>query len=229
MTNLSSLHNNSSTHALILFLVAIQPILVIADDATTTANNTNQQLAPVPVQETTIPSATNSGNTTQASESPLDQAAPQNQPPSQSSETSASNIDSSNIARAQFTSAIDNREPTDNIATLSNNSRKIYFFTELNNLEGKTITHRWEYEGKTMAEIKFNIGGNRWRVYSVKAIKPEWTGAWTVSILDDKGQTIKTNQMEVVAEDASSASNSNDAMPGDSTSNDAASGDAEKE
>jgi len=107
---------------------------------------------------------------------------------------------SNNISRAQFTTAVVGHEPADNIVTLSNNNDRIYFFTELANLKGSTITHRWEYDGKIMAEVNFNIGGNRWRVYSSKSIKPEWTGTWTVAILDENGQIIKQDQIEIVSE-----------------------------
>lgn len=94
------------------------------------------------------------------------------------------------VARAVFTSNIQNHEPTDNITSLNNNRNKIYFFSELTGLSGQTVTHRWQYQGKTMAEIKFNVGGPRWRVWSSKTLLPQWTGEWHVSIIDGSGNEV---------------------------------------
>ncbi|MDH5765936.1 MAG: DUF2914 domain-containing protein [Gammaproteobacteria bacterium] len=94
------------------------------------------------------------------------------------------------VARSVFTSAVDNREPADQIGQLSNDNGLIYFFTELQGMEGRTITHRWEKDGEIKAEVSFNVGGNRWRVWSSKNLQPEWLGNWQVSIIDESGNMI---------------------------------------
>jgi len=113
-------------------------------------------------------------------------------------ETNNPNDAATNIKRSQFTTAIVNREPTDNVVTLTNNSDKIYFFTELANLKGHTITHRWEYQGKLMAEIKFDVHSDRWRIYSSKNIKPAWTGEWTVELIDENGTSLDAENLQIV-------------------------------
>ena len=157
------------------------------------------------------PSTSNSNSNP---DEPLSDVTKEQQPaesePAQSAEdTQAPDTDNSistepenkNVARAQFTTAIVDREPTDDIVTLSNNAEKIYFFTELINLKGVTITHRWEYKGETMAEVNFLINGDRWRIYSSKSLKPELTGRWSVTVLDDQGTTLKTSHIDVVKAD----------------------------
>lgn len=119
--------------------------------------------------------------------------------PEDTSQQTAVSQSKGEIARAQFTTAIQDREPTDDITTLSNSNDKVYFFTELVNFEGSTITHRWEYQGKTMAEVNIRVGSNRWRAYSSKSLKPDWTGTWTVTILDESGTTLKTSSFEYVS------------------------------
>lgn len=95
------------------------------------------------------------------------------------------------VARAIFTSEIIDREPADNLTEISNSTDRIFFFTDLRNLTGQIITHRWEYNDKVMAEVKFKVGaGPRWRVYSSKNLLPEWTGAWTVTVSDENEQTL---------------------------------------
>ncbi|WP_455365897.1 DUF2914 domain-containing protein [Kaarinaea lacus] len=102
------------------------------------------------------------------------------------------------IVRAQFTTAIVDREPTDDIVMLTNDNDKIYFFTELVGFNGQTVKHRWEYEGKEMAVVDFNVEGQRWRVHSSKNIKPEWTGIWNVTVLDADDNPLKVSSFEVV-------------------------------
>jgi len=94
------------------------------------------------------------------------------------------------VSRAQFTTAILDREPIDELATLSTDADKVFFFTELRNMDGATVTHRWTLNGTVMAEISFNVRASRWRVYSNKALLSEWRGDWVVDIVDDKGTVI---------------------------------------
>ena len=102
------------------------------------------------------------------------------------------------VKRSQFTTAIVNREPTDNVVTLTNNSDKIYFFTELSNLKGHEIAHRWKYENKLMAEIKFEVASDRWRVFSSKKLKPGWVGQWSVELVDENGTPLDVENLQIV-------------------------------
>jgi hypothetical protein len=91
------------------------------------------------------------------------------------------------VARAQFTTAVVDREPVDQVMELDAQADRIYFFTDLRNLQGRTITHRWEFEGKILSEVHFKVGGPRWRVYSAKSLNLGETGKWTVFVLDESG------------------------------------------
>jgi hypothetical protein len=97
------------------------------------------------------------------------------------------------VARAQFTSDVRDREPTDNLNTLANDQTRIYFFTELKDLSGQTVTHRWEHNGKVMAEVPIEVGSARWRAFSSKTLDPSWTGEWKVSVVDQSGGTLSAS------------------------------------
>lgn len=97
------------------------------------------------------------------------------------------------VARAAITSAIEEREPVDNLANVTTDTGKIYYFTELRDMEGQVVTHRWEHNGETMAEVEFDVGGPRWRVYSSKNLMPEWTGEWRVSVVDAAGNVVRAD------------------------------------
>lgn len=107
------------------------------------------------------------------------------------------NEQSGQVARAIFTTNIIDREPADTISSISQNVGKIFFFTELIDMTDQTVTHRWEYNGEVMAEVKFNVGAPRWRVYSVKNIQPEWTGLWQVVVTDTDGNILNTSSIDV--------------------------------
>ena len=99
------------------------------------------------------------------------------------------------VVRALFTSAVTEREPVDSILTLGNDESHVYCFTELRGFTGRRVTHRWEYEGQLMAEVSFDVGGWRWRVWSRKNLRPEWRGQWQVSVLDDHGRVLLTREL----------------------------------
>lgn len=91
------------------------------------------------------------------------------------------------VARAQFTSGIENREPVDELQSIGLDSREVVFFTELRDLEGRAVAHRWIHEGETQAVVDFDVGGPRWRVWSSKDLIPQMQGQWTVEVVDDTG------------------------------------------
>lgn len=104
------------------------------------------------------------------------------------------------VARAILTSAIVDREPVDNLTTVANDIQRLFFFSDLRGLAGEIVTHRWEYQGRVMAEVTFKVGeGARWRVYSSKNLLPEWTGQWTVVVSNASGQPLTTSSFEYTA------------------------------
>ncbi|MEJ2140835.1 MAG: DUF2914 domain-containing protein [Gammaproteobacteria bacterium] len=96
-----------------------------------------------------------------------------------------------NVSRAIFTTAIENREPVDQVLILSNKFNVIYFFTDLRHLENQKIIHRWEYEGKVVSSKIFNVGGPRWRVYSKTRLPRNKTGTWSVVVTTEQGLPLK--------------------------------------
>ncbi|MBW9276046.1 MAG: DUF2914 domain-containing protein, partial [Candidatus Thiodiazotropha sp. (ex. Lucinisca nassula)] len=87
------------------------------------------------------------------------------------------------VARAQFTTAVVDREPVDQVVKLDAQATRIFFFTDLRNLQGRTVTHRWEFDGQIVSEVDFEVGGPRWRVNSAKSLNPGESGKWTVFVV----------------------------------------------
>lgn len=100
------------------------------------------------------------------------------------------------VARAQFTSAVVEREPVDALESTSAADGRVRFFTELSGLAGREVVHRWEYGGRVMAEVTIEVGADRWRAWSSKRLLPAWTGVWQVSVVAD-GQVLGTWTLDV--------------------------------
>ncbi|HEX7047897.1 MAG TPA: DUF2914 domain-containing protein [Gammaproteobacteria bacterium] len=110
------------------------------------------------------------------------------------------------VARAQFTSKVENREPVDEVSQeFQAEQEPLYFFTEVKNAAGETITHRWMHNGEVVAEVPLQVGSDSWRTWSSKEFIPEWEGEWTVEVVDSQGNTlveesvtVQTQQMQNV-------------------------------
>ncbi len=102
-------------------------------------------------------------------------------------------------ALAQFTTGIEEREPIDQVTFVRNDVRRIYFFSDLRDLQGSTVTHRWVHDGQTMAEVPFEVRGPRWRVWSSKQLQPGWLGDWTVEIVTQDGEVVASESFTYTA------------------------------
>ncbi len=94
------------------------------------------------------------------------------------------------VTQAVFTTAVKDHAPVDDVTKVPGTDSRIYFFTDLRGMEGQHVVHRWEYNGKVMAEVGFDVKGARWRVWSSKNLMPAWAGKWTVSVVNGKGDVV---------------------------------------
>ncbi|MFW2132479.1 DUF2914 domain-containing protein [Ectothiorhodospira haloalkaliphila] len=102
------------------------------------------------------------------------------------------------VSRGQFTSGIDNREPVDNLTRVDADTEQVYFFSEIMDHEGGEIIHRWRYrDDQEMGDIHFDVGGPRWRIWSIKTLDPAWTGPWHVEVVTQDGEVLDTYRFEL--------------------------------
>ena len=90
-----------------------------------------------------------------------------------------------NISEAVFALNVEDRVPINIVEELDNSLGKIYFFTNIRNLKDEYITHRWIYDDKVMADVRFEVRGPRWRIWSSKNLWHTWIGQWRVQVLLD--------------------------------------------
>lgn len=103
-----------------------------------------------------------------------------------------------NISNAEFAMDIKDRTPLNIIEELDNSFGKIYFFTNIRNLQGQSIRHRWIYKNKVMAEVEFDINGPRWRVWSSKNLWPTWLGEWSVEVLNANSEVLYKKEFNYI-------------------------------
>ena len=109
-------------------------------------------------------------------------------------ETKVKNVGGDN--RVAFTTQIVNKEPSNNLSHLSHTAQQVVFFSELRNLSGKRIIHRWIYQDKVVYEKGFNVGAARWRVWSQKTITT-YRGTVTVQLVNAAGQILQSHSIDI--------------------------------
>lgn len=115
------------------------------------------------------------------------------------------------IARAVFSSDVIDREPIDDLGKVVyvkyGDIQRVYFFTDLRDMSGSQVSHRWKLDGDVMAEVSFEVGGDRWRVWSSKRLMPGFDGTWTTEVVQD-GKVIDSRSFNYVDEDITDDSSS---------------------
>ncbi len=103
------------------------------------------------------------------------------------------------VRRAQLTSNIIDREPTNTIEHVSlQEQNKLYLFTEIIGKTNQKIIHRWTFKQNIVAQVTLNIGSYQWRTYSSKSFDDTMIGQWTVQIVDEDDNVLKTIEFEVL-------------------------------
>jgi hypothetical protein len=114
---------------------------------------------------------------------------------------SKSKVADARVVRAQLSSGIQGNEPTGGlklpVRVAGNKSRTVYYFSEVKDLNGQTVFHRWEREGSVLASIPFKVRGKRWRVYSNKKVTAHLAGNWRVVLADSKGKVLASTDFLV--------------------------------
>lgn len=111
-------------------------------------------------------------------------------------------IDTGKISRAVLTTRVVDKEPVDVLKSDVSNTQfneKIYFFTEVKNLQGNIIHHLWYYQDVLQADIALTISAARYRTYSLKHIHLQQTGDWRVEAVTENGDLLAKKEFRIHA------------------------------
>ncbi|MDF1584247.1 MAG: DUF2914 domain-containing protein [Methyloprofundus sp.] len=107
-----------------------------------------------------------------------------------------------NISRARLARSIKNKEPYGDVElpflVNSEQAQGLFYFTEINNMQGDTIVHEWLKDSKSIYKRKIKIRGNRWRISTSKLFNNKHIGEWQVRALSQQGKILNKIDFLVV-------------------------------
>ncbi|MDZ7694485.1 MAG: DUF2914 domain-containing protein [Balneolaceae bacterium] len=111
----------------------------------------------------------------------------------------AANAQSLSVETIEFGTSVENRKIVNADSVFSNSIERVYCFTEVSGSgEATTITHVWYMQDKEMARVKHSgEWRNHRRTWSSKYILEDWTGEWSVDVLNSDGKVLATKTFRV--------------------------------
>jgi hypothetical protein len=94
-------------------------------------------------------------------------------------------VQTEHLAQAQFTTAIRDKMPVNDITELSSDFKKAYFFTDIRDCKKCKVKHEWWYQGKNVSTIKAKVKFDRYRWWTSKTLNDNMLGDWTVKVILD--------------------------------------------
>jgi hypothetical protein len=95
------------------------------------------------------------------------------------------------VTQAVVAADVEEREPVGVTERFAADVERVYFYTVLEgDFPESRFEHVWLFEGEERARVSLTAQGPRWRTWSSKAMLPQWTGEWTVRIVDADGQEL---------------------------------------
>ena len=125
-----------------------------------------------------------------------DKNAPHTAPQSKPQKTS----DQPEVIRALLTHAIKAREPVDLVDTVQlkpGETKPIYFYLQLQNLQGKSIRVNWYFNDKLDSQLRLQVHNNNWRTHASKQLDHQRIGSWHVELIDESGNQLAARDFTV--------------------------------
>lgn len=92
------------------------------------------------------------------------------------------------VTQAVVATGVQDREPVGPDTTFTADVGTLYFYTIFEGDFGAMpVEHVWLHEGEEIARVALTVEGPRWRTWSSKEVLPDWTGDWTVRVVDADG------------------------------------------
>lgn len=97
------------------------------------------------------------------------------------------------ISRAVVATDVQDREPLGEATSFGADVGTVYFYTVFEGDFGeRQLEHVWIRDGEEMARVPLAVRGPRWRTWSSKAIPADWSGNWTVRVVDEQGTELES-------------------------------------
>lgn len=102
------------------------------------------------------------------------------------------------VEEFEFGTAVENREIVNPSTSFPADVGQVYCFTLIEGADSETtVTHIWYLDGVEMATVDLPVRGSSWRTWSTKTIFSDWTGEWSVDVLDAEGSLLMSKSFTV--------------------------------
>ncbi|MDX1591005.1 MAG: DUF2914 domain-containing protein [Balneolaceae bacterium] len=102
------------------------------------------------------------------------------------------------VEEFEFGTAVENREIVNPGTSFPADVEQVFCFTRISGAEDETtITHIWYLDGVEMATVDLPVRNSSWRTWSSKTIFSDWTGEWSVDVLDSEGNMLMSKTFTV--------------------------------
>lgn len=104
------------------------------------------------------------------------------------------------VLRVQLSHAIKAHEPVDSIDSVQlqhGESKPVYFYMHLKNLQGQNIRIAWYRNDKLDSHLSLQVHNNNWRTQASKQLDYRRLGAWRVELTDAAGNRLAARHFTV--------------------------------
>ena len=102
------------------------------------------------------------------------------------------------VTRVVVATDVQDREPVGEAGSFPASVGTVYFYTVFEgDFPPSSFEHVWARDGEEVARVEVNARGPRWRTWSAKQIPADWTGAWTVTVVDAQGNELESVEFTV--------------------------------
>ncbi len=97
------------------------------------------------------------------------------------------------VSQLVIATGVENREPTGVGQQFPSDVGTLYAYMVVEgDFPEAQLTQVWMHGTDEIARVPLTVKGPRWRTWSSKTIRPDWTGAWTVKVVDADGNTLQS-------------------------------------
>ncbi|MCL2389200.1 MAG: DUF2914 domain-containing protein [Elusimicrobia bacterium] len=104
------------------------------------------------------------------------------------------------VSRSQFTTAVANREPSDNLSHINRSEfgDRLFYFSELSNMQGTSVRHVWHVNDNQVFERRINPTSPRFR-YNTSISNAHFNAGDTVrvDVMGDDDRIFTSDSLEI--------------------------------
>ena len=99
------------------------------------------------------------------------------------------------VLRSTFATHMKGSEPGDCRDTAFADEQRLYFFSELSDMDGRGIAHEWYFDRQRVERVEFKVAGMYWSGHSTRDFSATDVGSWEVRVVSDAGEVLRTRQL----------------------------------